>query len=194
MPARSRLNRQQVLEAARNIANAEGLSALTLNRLAHELGVQPPSLYNHIQGLPDLLEALALRSAQELGDCLAEGTIGKAGPPAVRDLADAYRSYMKANPGLYQLTIRPVPPGQLESNMGSERRLTEARVVKIALAVLASLGLEGEPALHAVRGLRSLVHGFTSLELSGGFGLPLDLDESFHLLVESYLQGLPVYA
>jgi AcrR family transcriptional regulator len=194
LPAKPRLNRQQVLDVARRIANSEGLSALTLNRLARALGVQPPSLYNHVQGLPDLLDTLALRSLQELGDCLAVAAIGKAGNPAVHALADAYRSYMQANPGLYPLTIRPLPSGNSDSSLVQERRLAEARVVKVALAVLASFGLDGEPALHAVRGLRSLAHGFTSLELSGSFGLPLELDQSFHLLVEAYLQGLAVYA
>jgi hypothetical protein len=38
--------------------------------------------------------------------------------------------------------------------------------------------------------LRSLVHGFATLEVSGGFGLPLDLDESFRRLVELLNAGI----
>ena len=56
--------------------------------------------------------------------------------------------------------------------------------------LLGSLGLTGDAALHAIRGLRSLLHGFVSLEMGGGFGLPLDLDESFQQMVVVYLQGL----
>jgi hypothetical protein len=55
---------------------------------------------------------------------------------------------------------------------------------------MASFGLQGEDALHAVRALRSLVHGFTTLEVSGGFGMPLDLDESFRRLVDLFIAGL----
>jgi hypothetical protein len=44
--------------------------------------------------------------------------------------------------------------------------------------------------LHAVRGLRSLVHGFVSIEADGGFGLALDTDESFSRAVETYVAGL----
>ena len=51
-------------------------------------------------------------------------------------------------------------------------------------------GLRGEEGLHAVRGLRSVVHGFASLEVAGGFGLPLNLDESFRRLVEMFIHGL----
>ncbi len=41
----------------------------------------------------------------------------------------------------------------------------------------------------AVRGLRSLVHGFATLELAGGFGLPLEMDESFHYLIQTLING-----
>jgi hypothetical protein len=63
-------------------------------------------------------------------------------------------------------------------------------VVEIGLAVVGSFGMHGEDGLHAVRGLRSLVHGFASLEIAGGFGLPLDCDESFRRLVEILILGL----
>lgn len=44
--------------------------------------------------------------------------------------------------------------------------------------------------IHAVRGLRSIVHGFATLEAGGGFGMPLDRDESFLRLLRAYLAGL----
>ena len=58
------------------------------------------------------------------------------------------------------------------------------------LAVLGSLGLQGEEAIHAARGLRAIAHGFATLEAAGGFGLPVERDESFHRLVLAYLGGL----
>ena len=63
-------------------------------------------------------------------------------------------------------------------------------VIEVILAVLAAYKLRGDEALHAVRGLRSIVHGFVSLEAAGGFGLPLDLDESFRRLVQMFIRGL----
>jgi hypothetical protein len=35
-----------------------------------------------------------------------------------------------------------------------------------------------------------MVHGFATLEVAGGFGLPLDLDESFNQLVEVFIRGM----
>ena len=37
---------------------------------------------------------------------------------------------------------------------------------------------------------RSICHGFASIEQQGGFGLPLDLDISLHVLLETFIKGL----
>lgn len=60
----------------------------------------------------------------------------------------------------------------------------------MVLAVLRGYGLSGEEALHATRCLRSAIHGFASLVSLGGFGLPLDLGESFARLIGMLDQGL----
>jgi hypothetical protein len=38
--------------------------------------------------------------------------------------------------------------------------------------------------------LRSVLHGFVDLEVSGGFGMPLDRDESFQRLLTGYIAGI----
>ena len=52
---------------------------------------------------------------------------------------------------------------------------------------MASLSLHGEEALHAIRGFRSVLHGFVALEAAGGFKMDLDRNESFDYLVDAYL-------
>ena len=44
--------------------------------------------------------------------------------------------------------------------------------------------------IHAVRALRSAVHGFAALEAAGGFGLAVDRDESFDRLVDALAKGI----
>ena len=58
------------------------------------------------------------------------------------------------------------------------------------LAVLASLDLTGDDALHATRALRATTRGFIDLELAGGFGMPLEVDESWRRLIDTLLRGL----
>ena len=187
MSPRSNLSKQTVVQAAADLINAEGLEALSLGRLAKELDIRTPSLYNHVDGLPGLMRELSILNARNLAECISEAAIGQSGPEAVKALMQAIRAYIKEYPGLYLSTLRasgtqPEADPQLEQE--------EARSVKVGMAVMASFGLEGDEAVHALRGLRSLVHGFATLEISGGFGIPLDLDKSFSRLVDLFIVGL----
>jgi len=187
MLSKKRLTKSAVIAAAVDLLNAEGPDALTLNRLADELGIRSPSLYNHIDGLPGLQKDLAVLNARQLADCLGEAAIGKGGPELFMDVAQAFRAYVKGNPGLYMATLRAsgtqaIPDPSLIHE--------EERTLKVALAVMASLGLQGEDGIHAVRAFRSMVHGFATLEVAGGFGLPQDCDESFRRLVNALTDGL----
>jgi AcrR family transcriptional regulator len=187
MPPKAYLTTTRVVETASDLLRTGGTDALTLHNLAHTLGVQTPSLYNHIDGMPGLVRELRLLNARLLERCLVEAALGRSGATALMELAQAYRGYIRANPELYNLTLRA---SGNEAQSDAELATLEARVVQIVLAVLASLGLQGEDALHATRGLRSVVHGFATLEAAGGFGLPLDCDESFRRLVAMFIRSL----
>jgi AcrR family transcriptional regulator len=187
MPSKKRLTKNDVIETAVELLNAEGQDALTLNRLASELGIRTPSLYNHINGLSGLQNELAVLNAKQLADRLGEAAIGKGGSELFMDVAQAFRSYVKENPGLYLVTLRSSGTQDMpDPNLMRE----EERALKVALAVMASLGLKGEDALHATRAFRSMVHGFATLEVAGGFGLPQDRDESFRRLVNALAVGI----
>jgi AcrR family transcriptional regulator len=187
MPRRAGLDKATVVQAAADLANAEGVDALSLGRLAERLGVRTPSLYNHVDGLPGLYRELSLLNTRRLGERLGNAAIGKAGPDAVMAVAQAYREHIKESPGLYMASLRAAGN---QAPAGIELQAAEERVVQVGLAVVASFGLSGEDGLHAVRGLRSVVHGFATLEVAGGFGLPLDCDESFRRLVSMLIAGL----
>jgi AcrR family transcriptional regulator len=187
MPPRAGLDKQSVVQAAAALLDADGVDGLTLGKLAAQLGVQTPSLYNHVDGLPGLNREVALLNVRLLGERLGDAAIGKSGPAALAAIAQAYRAYIKEHPGVYMTSLRA---SRTQTPVDAELQAGEDRVVTIVLAVVASFGLSGEDALHAVRGLRSLVHGFATLEVAGGFGLALDPDESFRRLITLYIKGL----
>jgi AcrR family transcriptional regulator len=184
---RANLTKQAVVQAAVDLINAEGLEALSLGRLAKELGIRTPSLYNHVDGLPGLMRELSILNARNLAERISEAAIGQSGPEAVRAILQAMRAYIREYPGLYMSTVRA---SGTQDDVDPKLEQEEARSVRVGMAVMASFGLEGKDAVHAVRGLRSLVHGFATLEVSGGFGMPLDLDESFARLVDLFIDGL----
>jgi AcrR family transcriptional regulator len=60
------LSRLTVLEAALAIADDDGVQALSMRRLAADLGVTPMALYNHVAGREDLLDGVADLVAGEI--------------------------------------------------------------------------------------------------------------------------------
>jgi len=178
------LDRARVVAAAADIADADGLEAVTLARVAHALGVRSPSLYNHVAGRDGLLRALAAQSTRELAAAMRRAATGRAGADAVAAVAAAQRGYALAHPGRYATTVAAPAAGD------AEHEAAAADAVDVIVAVLGGSGLEGDDLLHGVRALRSAVHGFVALEAAGGFARPLDRDTSFRRLVDALARGL----
>ena len=187
MHHKNTLDKAAVVKAAAEMVNREGPAGLTLNRLAGTLGIQTPSLYNHVDGMAGLMHELALLNLRQLADCLGAVAIGHSGAEGLMVVAQAYRAYVKENPGLYLSSLHA---SGNQSTPDAGLQAGEERVVRIVLAMLDSLGLSGADAIHAARALRSAVHGFTTLEIAGGFGIRLDLDESFTRLIRMLAAGL----
>jgi AcrR family transcriptional regulator len=183
--ARRGLDTGRVIDAAVSIADRDGLDAVTLARVADSLGVRPPSLYHHVDGRDGLLRAIALRAVGELTARLQAAALGRAGPEALAAAAHAYRDYAHAHPGRYAATLRAAAPDDAEHDRAG------LAAVQVITAILRAWQLEDVDALHAVRVIRSALHGFVSLEAAGGFALPLDLDESFERLIATIAAGLP---
>jgi AcrR family transcriptional regulator len=181
---RAGLDRAAVIAAAAEIADREGLAALTLARLAAALGVKAPSLYNHTKGLPDIERSLAIAAGREINARMLRAAAGRSGTDALIAVGIAYRSFAHERPGLYAASLRAPDPADTEHQVAAEE------VVTTVLAVLSAFGLEGDDALHATRGLRAIIHGFVSLEAAGGFRMALDLEESMIRVLTAFADGL----
>lgn len=184
---RIRLDKSAVLQAAVRLVNEEGIEALTLSRLAEDLGIQTPSLYNHVDGLPGLYRDLAVVNISLLANRMSDAAIGKSGDALFMAVAQAVRDHVKQNSGLYLSTLRS---SATQPDRNEDLLREEERVLKVGLAMMASLGLQGEDAIHGLRAFRSVVHGFATLEAAGGFGMPEDCDESFRRLIKAVVVGL----
>lgn len=187
MSPRAGLNRAAVVEAAAALVDEGGGEELSLACLAERLGVRKPSLYNHVSGLGGLRRDLALLGLRELGRTLSRAAVGKAGGDGLLALAGAYRTFVKERPGLYGATVRSY---RLSDPGDPELEVAEREALEPVLAVIASCGVRREEMIHAARGLRSVAHGFATLEEAGGFGMDLDPDESFRRLVRAFADGL----
>ena len=187
MQNRRRLNREIVVETAVTMANeAGGYEAVTLVALAKKLSVRMPSLYSHINSLDDLRQAMAVCGLREVVQRLRTAALGLVGEAALRAMAGAYRQFAREQPGVYPLAVA-APEADDPALIVWAQELSQT-----LLLVLASFGLAGDAAFHAMRGYRAALHGFVALEAAGGFRLPLDKEESFNNLLDVYLTGLAV--
>src|SRR5262245_26275123 len=173
-----------VLAAAVSHVNKRGWHQLSMGEVAGQLKIKTPSLYNHVDGVRGLRRMLALHALQLLNDALVRVTVGKSGDAAVRAMAQAHRAFLKAHPGLSEATVAAPSKKDREWNAAADE------VIGTCIAVLQGYGLKEQQALHALRGIRSAVHGFVTLELNGGFGLPLDVDKSFAWLVDALIEAI----
>lgn len=160
--ARAGLSPDRVIEAAAELADQIGLEATTVSAVARTLGVQVASLYSHVDGATGLREGMARLALDELADLAAEALAGRSGRDALIAFAGAYRDYARRHPGRYAATRLRVGPDSPAVEAGR-------RHAALSRAVLRGYPLGEADTVHAVRLLGSVVHGFTDLELSGGF-------------------------
>lgn len=99
-------------------------------------------------------------------------------------LADAYHRFAQEHPGLYAMTVRAPDPADAAMAAAS------TEVLAVIKAVLAPYGLDAATTIHTIRGFRAIVHGFVALENLGGFGLPVDVEATFHHLIAMFVGGL----
>ncbi len=174
---RAGLSTESVVDAAVELVDEQGWPALTLAAVAIRTGVAAPSLYKHVRSLEALQQKVSARATAELAQTLTRSVGGRSGEEALRCLADAYREYALAHPGRYPSTQR-VPDPQDPDHVAAGEQAVQA-----VFAALRGYGLVGDEAIHATRAARSALHGFVSLEIDGGFGLPQDVRHSFDRLV-----------
>jgi len=182
---RAGLDPASVTAAAAALADEVGLDRFGMGQLAERLGVKTPSLYKHVTSQADLTHRIALQAMVELGDAIRDATQGRAGSDALVAASRAMRAYIKEHPGRYDAGNRTTATGP-----GDPLLAAGGRLLASLSAVLHGFQLDPGQEIHALRMLRSMVHGFATLEVNGGFQLDTDIDRSFDWMIALIDQGL----
>jgi AcrR family transcriptional regulator len=182
---RAGLNGADVVASAAGLADEIGFSGLTMGLLAGRLGVRPPSLYKHVDSLADLQHRVASLAMAELGEVIGDAVQGKAGLDALAAMMSAVRAYVTTHPGRYTATV-----GAELTGPGDPLLAASTRVLNSITAVLRGYGVSDADMDHALRTIRSTMHGFAMLEASRGFQWEADPDESFAWMIRFIDRGL----
>jgi len=150
-PRQAILTRQRIVDVATAIIDAEGLDALSTRRLATDLDVRAPSLYNHFATKEEILDAV--------GDAIiARVDISMLGreewPAALRSWARAYRAALATHPNIVPFLAR-----------GPGRR---PAALRLADAVYGALVDAGWPPSYATR-IGALMRYFVAGSALGSF-------------------------
>ena len=174
-----------VTETGAALADEMGFTELAMGTLAERLGVKTPSLYKHVGGLGDLVHRIALQATLELTEAISDATEGLVGRDALVAAAQAMRTYLKQHPGRYAATnaVRPTGPDDPFA-------AAVDRHLRSVAAVLQGYGLDPEEEVHALRMIRSVLHGFVSIEVADGFQFDTNIDASFGWMIDVVDQGL----
>ncbi len=154
-PSSPLLSRDRIVAAALVLVDAEGLPALSTRRLAAELGVSGPSLYNHFATKDALLEAVADAVIANV-DIAALGA--EPWPRALKAWATSYHQTLAEHPNLVPVAAH-----------GPGRR---PHALKMADAVYGALAEAGWPPREATRIgalMRFFVIGAATASFAAGF-------------------------
>lgn len=148
--ARAALTREEVLETAAALVRQHGPDALTMRRLAAELGTAVTSIYWHVGNRESLLDALVERTVADLDTIRPRGAT-----PAERlvSVARALRRALRERPHLVAMV--------------HERGLTERMFLPAQHALVHeahAAGLRGAHAARAVRAVQFQVVGYVLVE------------------------------
>lgn len=171
---RHTITRERVLAGALELADAEGLAALTIRGLATRLGVKPMAIYHHVASKEEILDAL-------VDAVYAEIYLPVAGPPWREQLAERTRSMRAAlgrHPWALSVMETRVHPGP--ANLANH---------EAALEVLRSAGFSLPATAHAYAVLDAFVYGFC---LQESMLAAIDLEGSADVLIAGMdLSGMP---
>ncbi|MFH8341383.1 TetR/AcrR family transcriptional regulator [Streptomyces sp. AM6-12] len=155
-PRKPLLSTDRIVRAARELVDREGLAAVSTRRLAAELGVSGPSLYNHFRTKDEILEAVA-DSVSALVD-LSMFEDGRPWRTALHDWAVSYRAALRAHPNIVPVLAR-----------GPGRRPAALRVADAAYGAMVDAGWPPAQATSIGALMRYFIMGSALGSFAGGF-------------------------
>ena len=149
---RTPLTRERVLQAALALVDEGGVEALSMRKLAQELGVEAMSLYNHVENKDDILDGIVDLVASEI-DLPANGADWKT---ALRAYAISHHAALSRHPWAASRWMSP-------SQSPSAERLRSADAI---LRTFREGGFSEELTYHAYHSLIVHVLGYALQEQS----------------------------
>jgi len=168
---RAPLTRDRIVRAALEVADEQGVDAVTMRRVGHELGFEAMSLYRHVAGKDDLLNGM-------LDVVLAEWEVPSEDEdwaPAVRSSALSVHAALRRHPWAARLLMS-----------GSHLRPARLDYMDRLLATLRRGGFDADTTYHVYHLLDGHIFGFSLWEIAYTTGAAADVE-----LVATFVASVP---
>ncbi|MEU6219729.1 TetR/AcrR family transcriptional regulator [Streptomyces sp. NPDC047022] len=155
-PHKPLLSIDRIVATARDLVDAEGLAAVSTRRLAAELGVSGPSLYNHFRTKDQILEAVADSVSAQVDLSMFEDC--RNWRTALHDWAVSYRAALRDHPNIVPVLAR-----------GPGRRPAGLRLADAVYGAMVDAGWPPAQATSIGALMRYFVLGSALGSFAGGF-------------------------
>jgi AcrR family transcriptional regulator len=185
MPTPARTSVDAIVNAGRDILDADGLDAVTMQRVAGAVGVRAPSLYKRVRDRDALVGLIAADVLAELGRRI-DAASTRVDPAAdLRAIAHAFRAWAREHPGGYALLFSRLP------DAWPVERDTDAMAGTFAALFETVRALSGpDHVLEASRLVVAWASGFVGMELAGAFRMGGDVDAAFAYGIDRVVRGI----
>jgi AcrR family transcriptional regulator len=147
---RTPLSRDRVIDAALTLVDDGGIQALSMRRLADELGVKAMSLYNHVANKDDVLDGIVDAAMSEI----AAPPAGAEWKTQVREVAISAHETLLRHPWVVGLGMRQKPGRGL------------LRYGDMLLSCFRTAGFSKELTYHAYHVIEGYILGYTTQVLN----------------------------
>lgn len=165
------LNLNRTLQVALVIADDDGLEAVTMRRLARELGVEAASLYHHVNGKSQILDGLVDLVAAEI-EHPVPSTDWRA---AISERAYNTRAVLRRHPWAVSLMASRTSPGP-----------ATLALLETGIRCFREGGFSVPLAAHGVSTVDSYVHGFVLQEVNLPFRTESELAAMTGAIMETF--------
>lgn len=179
-----RITKADVIQAASDIADKNGLSNVSLKAVAENLNIRTPSLYNHIDNLESLLREVAHNGMKAMNKRMMQAALGKIGDTAIKNVGIEYLNYMIEHPGIYETIQWATWHGNEETRKIFDNYLS------LMKALVLSCNFKSVNVDDILNLLTGVLHGYTTLQLRYAFTKPDEVRTALSTALDTVLLGL----
>jgi AcrR family transcriptional regulator len=180
---------QQIFDCALRILEAEGPKAVTMRRVANEVGVTPMAIYHHFPGREALLDAVVHSEFERLVEFFTPSKTKRSFEAAMIHVMDGYIDYALAHPCIFDYVFSSPRPGARRFPDDFQARLSPTLnlVFDIVSSWMKLRKLKRDDAWEVSMELWAQAHGYLALWRAGRFHLS---EEEFRKLVHRSIRRL----